>query len=1235
MKNQDRLRLETAFQLPADIHKRRSRGLFGIGLLTAMVGLFGIAFHIYAYFVLEISSWQIIAGAVGMTIPVLAVIFVLVLLYRRNMQLGTWVIIASIWAGVGIVGFVIAGFADPLSLGAFLLTLGLAAICLSQRELSWVIVIGIVIRLLISLFSLRFPVVQLSIEPIEQYFPVVIAAILLGFGAIIVWQLRYMSLTNKLVLIFLTLTLAGATVISYSSVSSISQVLSENVGRSLQNVAVSQSRVIGDLLSQQIASLRVLALNEAIQSAVREANGSYPNDISLIQAEIERLDRQWIEAVQNNRTDPLISSRTMGGPTLELRQYRGIFPDHAELFITDIHGALVAATDVTSDYAQADEQWWQNAFAAESGLDFWGTEGRVYLGPPGYDESVGGYVVILAVPIRNWETNQLIGVLRSSFSIQPIIESLSLAQLGETGGADLYFPGVVTRYLASGALNIVESQQIGLLQTVVDIPYGQLFYQKNDSIVSRSPVLSSTANKVVDDLGWYVVSRQQIDEAFAAVRQQQQNFQVTLALIAAVVSFMAVGVARVATGAILRLTEVANKVRDGDLTVRAAIETADEVGVLAETFNLMTDQVRQTFGELETRVDERTRELSLAAEIGRTLSQERNLDRLLNQAVELIQDSFSFYYTQVYLFDETSNLLVLRSGTGEVGAELLRRRHRLPGGPGSINGLVVVQKRPVLVSDTTSSELFRPNPLLPETRSELAVPLIIGARVVGVLDMQSSLAGDLSEDRLPVFETLAGQLAISVDNASLFADSEQSRQQMEERTRRVAQAGWTDYLDAIERGERISFAYAGSGLLAESADSDEVHELTSTGEKNKLKIPIDVTGIHLGELTLEKDHNSVWAESDRELAAAVIDQVGRQIDNLRLLAQAQKYQAQAEEAASRLTREGWQEFLESQQEGLLEFVYDHDKVIQENVLDLINENGAFREPLHIRGSKVGEFVLPEADLNDESLELLRTVAERLSVHVENLRLTVRTERALAFSEELFAGSEAVVRANSLDVALRAVIESTGLKEYERASLMIFDHPWRDQTPSKYDVVALWKQDISSQNITASEGILAEEIPIYSLIDKFGYLVISDIDTDQRLSESIRKNLLFLGRSLAIFPLLIGQQAIGFIVATSKKSIKVTEDQIRQITSLIGQASAVVQSTILLQQTEARARREQVLRRLSDRVRSVVDPEQVLKAAAREVGDILGRTTLIRLKEQELTNQNEAPKLDKEEITNET
>ncbi|HID52390.1 MAG TPA: GAF domain-containing protein [Anaerolineae bacterium] len=189
-----------------------------------------------------------------------------------------------------------------------------------------------------------------------------------------------------------------------------------------------------------------------------------------------------------------------------------------------------------------------------------------------------------------------------------------------------------------------------------------------------------------------------------------------------------------------------------------------------QSINRAQNALREANALLKDRV-ERTRDLALAAEVGEAVSQITNLDKLLAGTVDLIRTRFNLYHVQIYLVDEKGQMLRLQAATGEAGQQMLDKGHALPVTVGSINGEAVVSRQSVIVTDTQASSIFRFNPLLPDTRSETAVPMIIGDKVVGVLDLQSSQPNAFGAENLPAFEVLAGQLAAAIENTRLLGEA--------------------------------------------------------------------------------------------------------------------------------------------------------------------------------------------------------------------------------------------------------------------------------------------------------------------------------------------------------------------------------------------------------------------------------------------------------------------------------
>jgi GAF domain-containing protein len=432
--------------------------------------------------------------------------------------------------------------------------------------------------------------------------------------------------------------------------------------------------------------------------------------------------------------------------------------------------------------------------------------------------------------------------------------------------------------------------------------------------------------------------------------------------------------------------------QQGSLDQFVSVTGRDEISVLGASFNKMAAQLKETFATLEQRVAERTHSLELAAEVGRSVSQVRALNVMLKDAAELIRKQFDLYYVQIYLTNQAKNNLLLESGTGTVGTELVGRGHRLSIDTGSINGRAAMERRSVVISDTFASATFKPNPLLPDTHSEMAIPLLVGETVVGVLDLQSNKAGELSQDNLPAFEALAGQLAIAIQNAGLLAETEQARAEVEKQAARLVRRNWDEHLDAIHKPEQTGFVYEGNQVvpLAEAGD------LQLPAEGNALSVPIAITGEPLGSLVVELDDRNQGAHN-AELVHIVARQVAQQIENLRLLESAERYRFEAEEAIRRATQEGWQEYLEKTGKPF-GYLYDLKEVRPLND-DGMDQNAVVL-PLKVRDEVVGKVAIQDLVADDrEALDLAGTVAERLSAHIENLRLSLQTEQALAMTRK--------------------------------------------------------------------------------------------------------------------------------------------------------------------------------------------------------------------------------------------
>ena len=411
------------------------------------------------------------------------------------------------------------------------------------------------------------------------------------------WRVK---LRTKFILAFLFISLFSVTAVALTVNYTTSHVLAETIGRDLKNLANSQGIAVGNLLSHQVELLQSLSLNEIIIYKASLSNSFYSDDLEVIQAEFAAKDSEWQQAVETDRIAQIILTNTTAD---ELGLFQTRFPDHKEIFITDKYGALLAATNLTTDYYQADEAWWQTAY--NNGM------GALYIGEPSIDESSGYLSLVMAVPIYDEDGKVVIGILRSTYDLAKIGAALAAETIGANGlRLDFLLSDrsvFSTEQLLSGDggfLTTAVSLDAAMVETLQTIPYDRILIDDSINLVSLSPITNISADSVITDLSWSVMAHQDEQAALALVTSQQRTIWMVAVLIMALSVVGAVIAAQYLTNPILHLTAVAQQVKEGNLTVQAPVETRDEIGDLAETFNSMTARLNLVIGQLQEHRDQ-------------------------------------------------------------------------------------------------------------------------------------------------------------------------------------------------------------------------------------------------------------------------------------------------------------------------------------------------------------------------------------------------------------------------------------------------------------------------------------------------------------------------------------------------------------------------------------------------------------------------------------------------------
>lgn len=293
------------------------------------------------------------------------------------------------------------------------------------------------------------------------------------------------------------------------------------------------------------------------------------------------------------------------------------------------------------------------------------------------------------------------------------------------------------------------------------------------------------------------------------------------------------------------------------------------------------------------RAQKRAAQLQAISDTTKAIINVRSLDALLPRIVNVVSERFDFYHVGIFLVDEANQFAILSAANSEGGKRMLARGHRLEIGAQGIVGYVIGSGNPRIALDTGADAVFFNNPDLPDTRSEIAIPLVTGKRIIGALDIQSKQSNAFTQEDVEVLSILADQISIAIETARLFETSQKDLAEVETIYRQYLQREW-NRLSATEDLLGFQYNVTGARQLKSRLKAKEIEQaivsgktFVTTGENATLTVPIKVRNEIIGVLNVRVPQKNIWKQDEIVIVQAIADRVAISAENARLFQESQ------------------------------------------------------------------------------------------------------------------------------------------------------------------------------------------------------------------------------------------------------------------------------------------------------------------------------------------------------------
>lgn len=1032
--------------------------------------------------------------------------------------------------------------------------------------------------------------------------------------------------------------------------------LEEVFQNNLETWASTQAKQIEQQLNQHLLLVEEMAGRERLSLELERADNVY-NDLDTVEeiaVFLEERSLEWAAAIESN--DPasqLVSDVRFRPVTIQDLETAKINLENnlglaTEFILADRYGAIIAATTLPDDYLLSNQSWWQTVRA---------TNNRYVGGPVALANGLP--VIEMAVPIRDEAGGEILGVLYSSYDFDAVKTPIRDLRFSEFGRTALFVkiaddPENVQFLYTTSSLDALNN----LTALSIEAASGRLYSAvgNNDEVYILTLAPMGSSIQPLNDLGWYVAAVQKEAEVLEPINSAQQAVLQNAGIIGAlIVISLYLFYIRPLTDSLYQLRRGAEAIQEGTLRTQVVINRSDELGVLADTFNDMTQRLRYQIETQEETIEQRTaalqrqaRQLEAAAHVGQAASASLDLAALMADAVNLIRDQFGYYHASIFLLDATAEYAVVRESTGEVGKIMKDRPHKLAVGSHSLVGWATQNRAPRIALNVGVDAVHFNNPLLPHTQSEIALPLISQGILLGALDVQSTEVNAFNREDVAVLQLMADQIAAAITNARLFATTQLRAQQQEEiislsqtlnSLRRPADIFQTAcqaiqtrfgydgvYVVLVEGTEWVVQAMAGGaderprlGLsrpvtlgIAGKAIAERQPALSAGREARSLvyddpelpttatiaAAPIFAADALIGAITAFTlpGKASPLNQADLALLQLVAGTIGSAVATARFIANTERNLAELDRLYRQAT--GGEELVSE----LTEVVYQPEV----SAAPAVASNGrhqTYEAPLLSRGQVIGQLIV-EAENGDWSAEdqvLADAVAGQVTLALETSHLYAQTQARLNETEALFTLTNLLTTTlDTAEIYRRAARALATQLNVSRCAISSWERETGTLT-TRADFVHEGLEQLHDAFHAQQESYNLSDFPTTGRLLEDHRPVLRHVNNPQ-IEETERAILLDLGQARSLeMALISGNRAIGVVELYRTADLpRFSDHEIRLAQAMVSQTAIALNNALLAAEAQSRVAQLSTLYRISQSLALAPDLKAVFDSARQEI-----------------------------------